>query len=171
MARSRAFGVTLLAAAASVAAIAIGAYLLAPMRWPQADGIVLSSAWVDSSGNKTRGATLQYQYEVEGRSYMNDRLSLFRSSEKYDVGSGQWLWDDRRLVREHPRGSQITVRYDPSSPSRSVVVAHANMPGIWGAGVVLLVLWSIAIGQWIRARTSGTTSNAGDSTIINSHAA
>lgn len=143
-ARSQAFGATTLAALATVVAVVAAAYLLAPMRWPRAQGVVLSSAFINASGNDTRGASVQYQYEVDGHTYINDRLSLFRSAGKYDVGSGQWLWDDQRLVDEHPQGSAIEVFYDPGTPSRSVVVAHANMPGLWGAGAVLAVIWTIA---------------------------
>lgn len=143
-ARSQAFGATTLAAIATIVGVGAAAYLLTPMSWPRVEGVVLSSVFINASGNDTRGASVQYQYEVDGRTFISDRLSLFRSSGKYDAGSGQWLWDDRHLVDEHPRGSTITVRYDPTTPSRSVIVAHANMPGLWGAGVVLSVMWIIA---------------------------
>lgn len=143
-AKSQAFGATTLAALATVVAVVAAAYLLAPMRWPRAQGVVLSSAFINASGNDTRGASVQYQYVIDGHTYINDRLSLFRSAGNYDVGSGQWLWDDQRLVDEHPQGSAIEVFYDPGTPSRSVVVAHANMPGLWGAGAVLAVMWIIA---------------------------
>lgn len=143
-AKSQAFGATTLAALATVVAVVAAACLLAPMGWARAQGVVLSSAFINASGNDTRGASVQYQYEVDGHTYINDRLSLFRSAGKYDAGSGQWMWDDRRLVNEHPQGSAIEVFYDPGTPSRSVVVAHANMPGLWGAGAVLSVMWVIA---------------------------
>lgn len=153
-AKAQALGATTLAAIATVVGVGAAAYLLAPMTWPSVPGVVLSSAYVNTSGNDSRGATIQYQYEVEGRSFINDRLSLFRSAGRYDAGSGQWQWDDHRLVNEHPQGATIEVFYDPAMPSRSVVVAHANMPGLWGAGVVLSIMWIIAGNMCWRLRRS-----------------
>lgn len=151
--RSKAFGATILAGAATLAALGAGAYVLAPLGWPSTEGVVLSSAFVETSGNDTRGATVEYTYQVDGRWYTSDRLSRFRTAGKYDAGSGQWIWDDRRLVDDHPQGAAIEVYYSPGDPSRSVIVAHANMPGVWFAGVVLTVLWGIAGRLWVRSRS------------------
>ncbi|MCC7388297.1 MAG: DUF3592 domain-containing protein [Phycisphaerales bacterium] len=151
--KSKAFGAALLAGSATLAALGAGAFVLAPLGWPSTEGLVLSSAFVEASGNDSRGATVEYTYEVGGRWFTSDRLSRFRTAGKYDAGSGQWMWDDRRLVDNHPPGSAIEVFYSPGDPSRSVVVAHANMPGVWGAAAVLAVLWGIAGHLWLRARS------------------
>lgn len=151
-ARAHATGAVFLAIVATIVVAGASWYLLAPMRWPSVQGEVLSSAFISSSGNDTWGASIEYAYEVDGRSFVSERLSLFRSAGKYDAGSGQWIWEDRRLVEEHPRGSAIMVYVDPSDPARSVVVAHANMPGLWGAGAVLGVLWVLAGSLCMRLR-------------------
>lgn len=152
--RSIAVSGFLLAGVATVAFAAALAYLLQPLRWPSTEGVVLSSSWMDATGNGSRGAVVAYEYEVDGTLHRSERLSLFRSANRYDAGSGQWLADDRRLVEDHPAGAPIEVRYDPDEPSRSVVVAHLNMPGIWGGAAILAVLWIGAITAWTRgART------------------
>ena len=154
---SRALVATLIAAVATLAAGAAAWYVLAPLRWPSTEGVVLSSAFVNRSGNDSHGATMRYTYQVNGVWLTGQRLSRFRSAEKYDAGSGQWIWMDRRLVDEHPRGSPIEVFYNPRKPADAVVVAHANMPGVWGAGGVLLVFWGIAGHLWLRSRSSNLT--------------
>lgn len=149
-----AWGATALALVASVVSAGAAAYLLGPMGWPATTGVVHSSIWMDTTGNDSRGACITYSYSVDGVPYHSDRLSLFRSSGKYDAGSGQWEWDERAMVRDHPSGSAIEVRYDPRQHSRSVVVAHANMPGVWGAGAVVALLWFIAGHTWLKALTA-----------------
>lgn len=134
----------MLACAVTLVVGCVLAYLLQPMLWPTTTGVVHTSLWVNTTGNDSRGACVNYSYEVDGRVFLSDQLSLFRTANDYDAGSGQWEWDDRRLVDEHPKGSAIEVRYDPVDPSRSVVVAHPNMPGVWVAGAIIGGFWAAA---------------------------
>ena len=151
-ARSIAMTATLVAAGATVIVAACAAYLLQPLAWPSTEGVVEHSTWVSGTAEESQGAAIAYRYVVDGADYRSERLSLFASGGRANAGSGQWSWDERTLVERHAPGDPIEVRYDPNDPSRAVVVATWNMPGLWIAAGVLLLAWGMAAECWRRSR-------------------
>lgn len=87
--------------------------------WPSVKGTIISSKVVsESSGTgKSRGTTykaeIEYEYQVDGASYENDRLRIGRIS----IGFKSFPQAD---VRRHPRGT-TNVYYDPGKPENSVL--------------------------------------------------
>lgn len=95
--------------------------------WPVASGTILSSE-VDSrrSNDRTRyRALVEYQYEVDGRIYIADRIRF---------GS---VWGDRRsaerTARRYPEDTEVEVRYDPDETREAVLEAGAT----WGGWAIL----------------------------------
>ena len=54
-------------------------------------------------------ACIRYRYQVSGKTYEGDRVSLHSA------------WPSADLRKEHPKGSEITVYYDPRNPSFAVL--------------------------------------------------
>jgi hypothetical protein len=95
--------------------IVVGASLgvrgLMTYRWPTATGQVteqrLGTRFDDSSG-----PTIRYTFEVGGQTYVGEGIQF-----------GAWGGMRTRVVREHPVGTGVTVRYNPSDPSQAVLIA------------------------------------------------
>jgi hypothetical protein len=105
--------------AGCVACIFAGWYAykgISSRHWPSVTGFVLNSKFEKNpgSGNDVSYvAEIKYSYEIVGKTYTNDDLGYEREAADDDV---------RSLIQEHPDGSKITVYYDPSRPSRSIVI-------------------------------------------------
>ena len=84
--------------------------------WEPVDGIVTNS-YVSSSSDSEGGTTyclhVSYEYVVDGISYDGDRVSY---SSEHSCNSWSQNADD-----DYPEGEEITVYYDPSNPSESVL--------------------------------------------------
>lgn len=77
---------------------------------------------------------VQYHYEVDGRRYQSDRLSLFRES---NMELHQFLRD----ALEHR--SSVPVFIDPTRPSFSVVDrTFVALPFCWVAALSIALCWS-----------------------------
>ncbi|MBX3364347.1 MAG: DUF3592 domain-containing protein [Phycisphaeraceae bacterium] len=158
-AKSKACTLTMIWGAAVLASAAALWWLSAPMRWPSAKGLVLEShyfgygtAFDNFYKPGVSGPSVHYQYTVNGNTYRSDRLSLFSRPDKYSCDESLWARQAQQLVAQHPIGSRIEVRYDPSNPSRSVVTWTLNRPATIGAGVLLSLLTIAMAYEWRHAK-------------------
>jgi len=107
------------------ATVIIGSDMIADIgtrNWEPADGIVENS-YVSTSTGGEGGTTyclhVDYQYTVDGRTYSGDRISY-----SADNSCNSW---SANSDEDYPEGKEITVYYDPSNPSESVI-----LPGLSG---------------------------------------
>jgi hypothetical protein len=119
----------------------------AAAEWPAVPGIItvsepdlarrpgLSTAWVPS-------ARLAYAYEVGGRPYSGDQVTL---RPPVPDAAGRTA---QRLLAAYPAGSPVTVYYDPADPADAVLVranpSDSLRPALvllGTAAVLLLVAW------------------------------
>ena len=118
----------------------------ASLHWSQTDGLVTKCNY----RRGTRGsssATISYTYEVDGKTYSSDRVT---------VTSNFTLRDPKAFVRDHPLNSKIPVYYHPNESSTSVLIPgidgeNTAMLVIFGSLMVLLILsWPICMISKIR---------------------
>jgi hypothetical protein len=103
----------------SIATVASGWYAyrgLSSLNWPSVQGRVVSSHYSETQGSKGDPhyeAEIKYTYEISGSTYTND-----------DLGFMRYPGDDvvKQLVTKHPTGVPITVYYNPSTPTKSIVI-------------------------------------------------
>lgn len=101
------------------ATIVIGSGIAADLgtgNWETVDGVVTSSSVTESTGGEggtTYCLNVYYEYVVDGNTYNGDRVS-FSSDNSCDSWS-------QNADDDYPEGSEITVYYDPSDPSESVL--------------------------------------------------
>jgi len=85
--------------------------------WPQVQGRVLSSEYREfRKGETSYSAEISYAYAANGREFTNDDIGISRAPSDDDV---------KAMVISHPRGSTVSVYFDPSKPARSLL-----MPGL-----------------------------------------
>lgn len=99
-------------------------------QWPSVEGVMLRSEWVGSSGS--RKAIVAYRYKVNGQTYHSETIAL-------------WPCSAERLVKSHPAGSPVNVRYDETQPERAVLIPGGSILGpigIAGATCLLIGCWS-----------------------------
>lgn len=79
-------------------------------------GTVVSSRLVTSSGSDgtTYRAEIQYAYSVNDQSYNSSRYAYG------EAGSSDYPYH-QGMVSRHPRGTKVTVYYDPDKPSEAVL--------------------------------------------------
>ncbi len=88
------------------------------LQWPVTQGSVIKSdtRWQRGTdgGSSTLIADVKYNYEVKGRRYQSDRISL-----------GQFGSNDpdhaRQQASQYPLGSLVDVHYDPDNHSQAVL--------------------------------------------------
>ena len=108
-----------------------------------------SEVTTDNSGDDgpTHGVDIRYHYEANGRAFEGDRF-------RYGAGSSSDSDWANRAVNQNREGAEITVYYNPSNPSESVLSPgvdasnlmmllfmtpfNAVMFGFWFAGAVML---------------------------------
>lgn len=84
--------------------------------WPTVPGVVVSSD-VDrhtSDDGTTYSAEVLYDYDVDGESYSSNSVSFG----SYSSSSSSHARD---IVRKYPKGSDVTVAYDPSKPESCIL--------------------------------------------------
>ena len=103
------------------ATVIIGSDMIADIgtrNWESADGIVENS-YVSTSTGGEGGTTyclhVDYRYTVDGRTYSGDRISY-----SADNSCNSW---SANSDDDYPEGKKITVYYDPSNPSESVLLS------------------------------------------------
>lgn len=79
-------------------------------KWPATSATVFRS-YVEQGGFGCDVTTVSYDYKIEGEKYSatHDEPCMSRSSAKY-------------IAQLYPKGKEITVRYKPGEPSRSVAL-------------------------------------------------
>ena len=102
-------------------------------RWPTTTGVVrgqdVSTSSSSQGGSTTHHPKLRYEYEVEGDTYVSSRIAV-GSGPSFGSRSGAREW-----LEDYPEGSEVTVRYNPRRPDRSVL----EPGGILGGLFLLLV--------------------------------
>ncbi|MAR94175.1 MAG: hypothetical protein CMA45_03765 [Euryarchaeota archaeon] len=103
------------------ATVIIGSDMIADIgtrNWESADGIVENSyvsTSTDGEGGTTYCLHVDYQYTVDGRVYDGNRISY-----SADNSCNSW---SANSDDDYPEGKKITVYYDPSNPSESVLLS------------------------------------------------
>lgn len=82
-------------------------------------------------------ADIRYEYRVNGKRYTGQRVSIGE-----DLGDG----DVAGTLARYPRGSNVTVYYDPADPAQAVLERDAP-EGVWRTMIIfVLVLVALAVG-------------------------
>lgn len=127
-------------------------YILRAYRWPVTRGRIVASGvegYYDKRSDEGRysyrnayKSGVVYEYEVNGRTYRGDRVTLGLTVSSTLPGVA------RMTARRYPVGTEVRVRYDPRTPSDSVLrpfsVLHLIIP--LAAGAVLWLAWVAAMG-------------------------
>jgi hypothetical protein len=108
--------------------------------WPTAQGKITASTLTESTSTDNDGMTnttykpsVQYTYDVGGKSYTADRLSRGLAM-AYDLGTA------RRIIERYPVGAAIAVHYDPAAPAEAALETNAGGgTALRIVGVVMLV--------------------------------
>jgi hypothetical protein len=79
--------------------------------WPSVQGTVLQ-AEARREGD-TYHAKMEYAYDVGSRSYKSERISFTHTASDGEV---------TQLIHHHPKGTQVTVYYDPANPSEATLM-------------------------------------------------
>ena len=105
---------------------------LASKGWPSVDGVVAVSDFTTNrdsdDGNVTYGASISYDYTVNGAPHMGSNVHF-----------GQYSTSDpsygRGIVNRYPVGTRMPVYYDPNNPSTSVLEPGAGWSSFMVAGI------------------------------------
>ncbi len=115
-------------------------------RWPKAQGRVVVStsearsvksmnAKSDDTERRTF-AKIVYEFTVAGRKYRGDRVSIGEDLGNFQVAE---------TIAKYPRGKDVTVYYNPVTPTQSVLERDVP-PGMFkGITVIVLVLIGILV--------------------------
>lgn len=122
--------------------------------WPATEATVLRSE-AERGFGKNAGyyAHVRYQYEVGGKAYLGNR-ERFQPA-KLSASAHD---SERAVASMYTVGRTILVRYNPESPSESVVIARpARWEGVWLSvgGVGGLGVMCLGIGWWQAASSGG----------------
>lgn len=124
--------------------------------WPSTRGeVTVSGIEIDDSFD----ADFQYRYRVDGTDYEADRITFFQ----YAVFAN--LQQNKAFIEEHPVGTEVEVFYDPSDPSRSVIMRSIPLSHFWSPLLLALCLGSSLffglLGFFVRRLLRGLTDRAG----------
>ena len=83
--------------------------------WPQVTGKVTKSLVVGDIFD------LRYVFQVDGKEYSSKRID-------YAAGRSNWRGSLRssQSAKKYPLGKEVTVYYDPSKPSRAVLIKGSS---------------------------------------------
>lgn len=134
---------TILVATWSWTTLSHSAIKLYELSYASTPGEVLSievEARPDSDGETTHWVKIAYRYTVEEKAYIGTRV------ESHPLPSnGEWA---NRYVAEHPAGSPVTVRFDPSHPGTAVLQPGLTKGDPFYLLVALLVNTYLALGWY-----------------------
>ncbi len=101
-------------------------------RWRAAPGRVTSSD-IDPGTLSAPRWEIEYEYTVDGRAYIGDRVALAqRRRHGYE--------DAMEQLRRYPQGQSVEVFYDPRDPAQSVLEKDDAIGGYIAMGVGLVIL-------------------------------
>lgn len=124
--------------------------------WPSTRGqVTASTIEIDDSFS----VDFQYRYRVDGTDYEGDRITFF----EYAVFASQQ--QNQAFINAHPVGSQVEVFYDPSDPTRSVIMRSIPLSQFWSPLLLALCLGSslffAIVGFFVRRLWRGLSRHAG----------
>jgi len=143
--------------------------------WPTTQGTILSSEVeshttkkYDKNGHASTStdyrAKILYQYAINGTYYSSDEISLMYSSFWGDINEAQ------QLVEKYPAGKNVTIHYNPESPSEAVLepgTAPSSMMNFMTCGATLIPLGIIFLLLALRKRKKSMPSEKSDSSPEN----
>lgn len=101
--------------------------------WPTTNGQIISSEPTDTDGSY--GFSINYAYQVDGVSYIGDKVSYLDFNTAYRPYSVA-------VLQKYPIGTKTTVHYDPTNPGKSVLQLEID----WGYLGFPLLCFLMAIG-------------------------
>lgn len=119
--------------------------LRASQRWPWVNGTVTDSRVLrkvsqgtgdDESESISYVPTVEYRYELSGRSYTGSRIAFAQT------GYGSRGRAERNLAK-YPVGGAVRVMYDPAKPDSAVL--ECRNPLAWVMLIVGIVLVAVAV--------------------------
>ena len=115
--------------------------------WEGVDGVITSSEISEHRGedSTTYGADVTYTYRIKGKEYEGDSVTVSEMSTS-NYGRAQ------KIVAQYPKGDDVTVYYDSSDPSDSVLERGISggswiSPGVGLAFLIITLLVFIALGK------------------------
>ncbi|HIJ10933.1 TPA: DUF3592 domain-containing protein [Candidatus Woesearchaeota archaeon] len=117
--------------------------------WPQTQGIILENSMEKHTrrGVDSFSLNLQYKYVVDEETYFGTRLRPMDEKKDRDTA-----W---KLVNNYPAGKNVAVFYDPTNPTRSVLVpsprdfSTAFFPSLFVLLILVYAIWNL-----LRMRTT-----------------
>ncbi len=110
-------------------------------RWPSVKGKIIFSNYSDhyarsaGSGN-ARGASsfsLDYEYEIDQKTFCGERVM-------FGYKNNFFTSDSYRRSKTYPKGSLVTVYYDPDNPEEAVLEPGINFPFSWNYILLAMIL-------------------------------
>jgi hypothetical protein len=106
--------------------------------WPTTTGVILSSQLEshysrdsDGSSSITYSPEVEYSYTVDGQMRFSRQLAVGNANYDHFVAS--------RKLAPYPKGTEVTVHYDPTDPNNAILETKA------AGGVILLTIGSIFV--------------------------
>jgi hypothetical protein len=122
------FGLVFVAVGAVVAFFGVRTFqnAQASQDWPSVRGQVTESrvGTHDSDGTTMYSAEIVYEYTVNGRNYINDRV-------RFGEGSSSNPRPAHNTVAEYPVGAGVDVYYSPDDPLNAVLEPGTSGFGVW----------------------------------------
>lgn len=131
------------------------------LNWPSVSGKVIDARMLESTSTDSDGdssttyrAHVQYEYEVAGTRYTNDKINVGM------VVSTSATKKVQETLARYPAGATVKVYYDPNNPSDSVLEQKASsnltlILGIIFLGVGLCMVLPIGIILLVGIATGG----------------
>lgn len=134
----------------------------ASYHWPTVSGKIVQSerVFVDGGRDSHYRADMSYSYQVNGKKYTSDRISLWsRNLSSYDSINGVF-------VKNHPPGTSVDVYYEPTRPEHAVLIPGPDETFIKfemsGGALMMIVAIPLIIREMRRRRRLTVLLNAPD---------
>lgn len=126
----------------------------ASVNWPKTECAIKENELTVVNEGKSYQPKLTYAYELAGKTYTSNQISLATSLELY-ADNEQFVKD---FLSHFPTGSKHVARYNPNNPSQSVLVPGAEVNsvqvpgflGIVGGSAVALGALGVALAYFIQ---------------------
>ena len=125
--------------------------------WKQGPGQVVFSKTVKQAGGWE--PVVRYRYDVNGKSYESGNRNTSGGWGTQDAGAADMILSD------HPKGSAVTVYYNPANPGEAAIEVGVGMTHIIFA---LIGLGFVALAIFIKGSSSKATSQSATATASTS---